>query len=52
MADALLDVDCDIVGGDWDTDVDWDGLAAQAVAAALAAVTLWRLSRRARRACC
>jgi probable rRNA maturation factor len=35
MADALLDVDCDIVGGDWDTDVDWDGLAAQAVAAAL-----------------
>jgi probable rRNA maturation factor len=32
----MLDVDCDIVGGDWDADVDWDSLAEQAVQAALA----------------
>lgn len=32
----MLDVDCDIVGGDWDEDIDWEALAEQAVAAALA----------------
>lgn len=32
----MLDVDCDIVGGDWDEGTDWDALAAQAVLAALA----------------
>jgi probable rRNA maturation factor len=31
----MLDVDCDIVGGDWDEGADWDRLAAQAVTAAL-----------------
>jgi probable rRNA maturation factor len=36
MADGLLDVDCDIVGGDWDEDADWEALAIRAVAAALA----------------
>lgn len=32
----MLDVDCDIVGGDWDEGIDWDALAEEAVAAALA----------------
>ena len=32
----MLDVDCDIVGGDWDPGTDWDAVAARAVAAALA----------------
>jgi probable rRNA maturation factor len=31
----MLDVDCDIVGGDWDERRDWDALAARAIAAAL-----------------
>lgn len=31
----MLDVDCDIVGGEWDPDIDWDAVAAQAVEAAL-----------------
>ena len=33
----MLDVDCDIVGGDWDEGFDWEALAARAVAAALGA---------------
>jgi probable rRNA maturation factor len=32
----VLDVDCDIVAGDWDEATDWDALATRAVAAALA----------------
>ncbi len=32
----MLDIDCDIVGGDWDPATDWDGLAEQAISAALA----------------
>lgn len=32
----MLDVDCDIVAGDWDETTDWDALAARAVGAALA----------------
>jgi probable rRNA maturation factor len=32
----MLDVDCDIVAGDWDARADWDALASSAVAAALA----------------
>ncbi len=32
----MLDVDCDIVAGDWDERTDWTGLADRAVAAALA----------------
>lgn len=32
----MLDVDCDIVGGDWDGGIDWDALAEEAVAATLA----------------
>ena len=32
----MLDVDCDIVAGDWDTRFDWEGLALAAVSAALA----------------
>ena len=32
----MLDVDCDIVGGDWDESLDWDALAEEAVAATLA----------------
>lgn len=31
----MLDVDCDIVAGDWDPDFDWDALAVGAIAAAL-----------------
>ncbi|TPE63989.1 rRNA maturation RNase YbeY [Sandaracinobacter neustonicus] len=31
----MLDVDCDIVGGDWDEDADWETLAETAVRAAL-----------------
>ncbi len=31
----MADIDCDIVGGDWDADIDWDVLAEQAVRAAL-----------------
>lgn len=31
----MLDVDCDIVAGDWDERFDWEGLAARAVSAAL-----------------
>lgn len=31
----MLDVDCDIVAGDWDEGFDWDGLAQEAIAAAL-----------------
>lgn len=33
---ALLDVDCDIVGGDWGRGVDWPALCLEAVARALA----------------
>ncbi|MCG2840104.1 rRNA maturation RNase YbeY [Sandaracinobacter sp. RS1-74] len=32
----MLDVDCDIVAGDWDERFDWEGLALDAVSAALA----------------
>ncbi|MGL6044077.1 MAG: rRNA maturation RNase YbeY [Sandaracinobacteroides sp.] len=31
----MLDVDCDIVAGNWDRQTDWDGVAARAVAAAI-----------------
>lgn len=31
----MLDVDCDIIAGDWDESTDWDELTAAAVAAAL-----------------
>jgi probable rRNA maturation factor len=31
----MLEVDCDIVGGEWDASVDWVSLAGRAVAAAL-----------------
>ncbi len=31
----MLEIDCDIVGGDWDDEVDWDRLAERAVRAAL-----------------
>ncbi len=31
----MLDVDCDIVGGDWDAGFDWEALAARALAAAI-----------------
>ncbi len=31
----MLDIDCDIVGGDWDETVDWQALATGAVAATL-----------------
>lgn len=36
MPEGAPDIDCDIVGGDWDETVDWDALAARAVSAALA----------------
>ena len=32
----MLDVDCDIVAGDWDQEFDWESLTLAAVAAALA----------------
>jgi probable rRNA maturation factor len=32
----MLDIDCDIVGGDWDPATDWEALAEQAISAALA----------------
>lgn len=32
----MLDIDCDIVAGDWDERQDWDGLANRAIAAAIA----------------
>jgi probable rRNA maturation factor len=32
----MLDVDCDIVAGDWDPGIDWDAIAARAVQATLA----------------
>jgi probable rRNA maturation factor len=35
MPDEVPDIDCDIVGGDWDEAVDWEGLATRAVSAAL-----------------
>ena len=31
----MLDVDCDIVAGDWDERFDWDNLALEAITAAL-----------------
>lgn len=31
----MLDVDCDIVAGDWDERFDWEGLALDAITAAL-----------------
>ncbi len=31
----MLDIDCDIVAGDWDDRFDWEGLALRAVSAAL-----------------
>ena len=31
----MLDIDCDIVAGDWDEGFDWDGLALGAISAAL-----------------
>ncbi len=31
----MLDVDCDIVAGEWDEQFDWDGLAARAITAAI-----------------
>lgn len=31
----MLDIDCDIVAGDWDEQFDWDGLALRAISAAL-----------------
>jgi probable rRNA maturation factor len=37
MKVKMLDVDCDIVAGDWDEALDWDALAERAISAALAA---------------
>lgn len=31
----MVEVDCDIVAGEWDEDTDWDGIAERAIAAAL-----------------
>jgi len=33
---AMIDIDTDIVAGDWDRNIDWEGIAARALAAALA----------------
>lgn len=35
MPEEVPDIDCDIVGGDWDQTVDWEELAKRAVSAAL-----------------
>jgi probable rRNA maturation factor len=32
----MLDIDCDIVGGDWNPETDWETLAEKAITAALA----------------
>jgi probable rRNA maturation factor len=42
----MLEVDCDIVGGEWDESVDWGSLAGRAVAAALAGAGGARLLQR------
>lgn len=39
----MLDVDCDIVAGEWDERIDWAGLAVRAVSAAMTGAGFGRL---------